>query len=240
MASDSPFLSLINYMVASQASRLATLVISLVLFACASPSKHVPVEDRSLEKGLAPAASAERRHKVAPGETLWQISRRYGVSVQQLQHENAISDPDLLEPGDNLRIPPASKHSKPASAAVAGRFIWPLEKFQVSSGFGSRKGKHKGIDLRAPKGTAVRASASGTVVFSGRNGDYGRVIVLEHGDGYRTLYAHNKNNKVGKGKVVKQGQLIAKVGASGNASGPHLHFELLRHGRPVNPATYID
>lgn len=219
----------------SHAGFVAAMLALAVLAGCSSP-QAVPVEDRSTVRSMPTNEKHEASYTVRAGDTFWGISRRYGLSVQQLETLNPTVDPGKLEPGDTLRLPPGAK---PVAALPQRVFSWPLQPVKVSSAYGSRKGRHKGIDLGGAKGDKIRAAAAGKVVFAGRNGDYGRVVVLDHGGGYRTLYAHNRKNKVSVGERVKQGQVIATVGSSGNASGPHVHFELLRDGRPVNPAPYM-
>jgi murein DD-endopeptidase MepM/ murein hydrolase activator NlpD len=94
---------------------------------------------------------------------------------------------------------------------------------------------HTGLDLRAREGTAVYAAADGRVVESGRSSAYGNVVVLEHGGGLRTLYAHHQRNLVRVGDFVRRGQPIAQVGHTGNATGDHLHFEVRWKGGTVDP-----
>jgi murein DD-endopeptidase MepM/ murein hydrolase activator NlpD len=117
---------------------------------------------------------------------------------------------------------------------------------RVSSGFGLRidpftgeRRGHAGIDIAAPSGSLVRAVAAGTVVQSGWAGGYGRLVAIDHGGGTVTRYGHNRVNLVGVGERVEAGQPIALVGDSGRATGAHLHFELLRGGRPVDPAAAL-
>jgi murein DD-endopeptidase MepM/ murein hydrolase activator NlpD len=93
--------------------------------------------------------------------------------------------------------------------------------------------------LRADKGAPIRAAADGIVHFSGRKGGYGRVVILRHQGDITTLYAHNRKNKVKAGQRVVRGQIIATVGKSGNASGPHLHFEYIRGKRHLDPQRYL-
>jgi murein DD-endopeptidase MepM/ murein hydrolase activator NlpD len=116
----------------------------------------------------------------------------------------------------------------------------------VSSFFGKRTdpftGKqafHKGIDIAGRKGMDVVAVAAGVVTYSGERYGYGRMVEINHGNGYVTRYAHNEENLVEVGQAVKKGQLIGKMGATGRATGPNLHFEVLRNGQVVNPMTYI-
>ena len=120
-------------------------------------------------------------------------------------------------------------------------YIFPVKcagSTYISSFWGDSRG-HKGIDIAAPKGTDVYAAASGTVTFSGSSGAYGNMIKIKHADGTETVYAHNNKNLVKKGETVKAGQAIAKVGSTGNATGNHLHFELLVNGKRIDPATYV-
>ena len=126
--------------------------------------------------------------------------------------------------------------------------IWPVTTSgtRVTSRFGPRKDpithqtrQHNGIDIAAPKGEPVVATADGVVAFSGRARGYGRLIRLEHRDGMETCYGHLKSDAVKKGRHVRQGQIIGKVGASGRATRPHLHYEVRVHGRPVDPARYL-
>jgi len=120
---------------------------------------------------------------------------------------------------------------------------WPVNPHvaSVSSSFGSRRGGswHRGIDLSAPRGTQVRATAGGTVVVAEREGAYGRTVVIDHGNGYRTRFAHLKKIAVHDGERVKAGEIIGRVGKSGNASGFHLHYEITRDGTPVDPWPFM-
>jgi murein DD-endopeptidase MepM/ murein hydrolase activator NlpD len=122
-----------------------------------------------------------------------------------------------------------------ATAAAPPPFRWPA-RGPVTSAFGRRGGEvHEGIDISSRHGMAVRAAAAGTVVFSDRKPGYGRVIFLKHAGGYKTVYAHNQDNLVMKGARVEQGQVIADMGRTGEASGPHLHFEIHAGDRPIDP-----
>lgn len=130
-----------------------------------------------------------------------------------------------------------------ADLQLTGR---PIDKGWQSSGFGRRvdpfSGQmawHGGLDFSAPKGSNVRAVAGGVVVFSGRRGAYGNLVEINHGNGYSTRYAHSSQNLVAIGDVVRKGDVVATVGASGRATGPHVHFEVLRDGRSVDPARYV-
>ena len=98
---------------------------------------------------------------------------------------------------------------------------------------------HQGIDIVVPRGTPVRATADGVVKFSGRQRDYGNIIVLDHGGGMETAYAHLDARLVTADEKVRQGQTIGKVGKTGNATGVHLHYEVRVNGCCVDPAAYL-
>ena len=128
-------------------------------------------------------------------------------------------------------------------ATPSGR---PVKKGYLSSGFGKRtdpfKGKksyHRGVDFAGKRGTEVVAVASGVVIRSKKVSGYGNVVEIRHADGYSTLYAHNQKNLVKNGEVVSKGQAIALLGSTGRSSGPHVHFEVHRNGKIVNPLRFV-
>jgi murein DD-endopeptidase MepM/ murein hydrolase activator NlpD len=116
-------------------------------------------------------------------------------------------------------------------------WVWPVKEVQVTSKFGSRGGgEHEGIDLRAAVGTPVVAAEAGTVSYSGSKlRGYGKLIIIKHGGGLSTVYAHNSKLVVRKGQRVKRGQKIALAGKSGRSTGPHVHFEVRRGDRALDP-----
>jgi murein DD-endopeptidase MepM/ murein hydrolase activator NlpD len=116
------------------------------------------------------------------------------------------------------------------------RFQWPL-RGELGSRFGWRDGRrHEGIDLRAEPGSTIRSAEAGRVIHSGRGlGAYGQVVIVKHAGRYSSVYAHNRRNLVREGEFVEKGQPIAEVGDTGNASGPHCHFEIRRDRRALDP-----
>lgn len=124
-------------------------------------------------------------------------------------------------------------------------FILPFPGYkQITSTFGWRtyKGRadnHTGIDFAGAAGSKVRASYSGKVIYSGWKGNYGNCVIIDHGSGYKTLYAHNSRLAVKVGDYVEQGDTISYVGSTGKSSGPHCHFEIIINGTPVNPYRYL-
>jgi murein DD-endopeptidase MepM/ murein hydrolase activator NlpD len=219
---------------------------------CASPSPS-------------PSQGSERRaptvHIVSRGETLYRIARAYSVSVDALVAANQIPDVAAVEIGTRLVIPGSEREGEraernesslasyfpfhePDLRELARReadlsFDWPIYG-RFSSGFGWRGlGSHEGIDLSARPGTPVLAAEAGRVIESGWRGDYGHVIVVKHAGHYSTVYAHNRANRVKKGAFVEKGDVIAEVGSTGNATGPHLHFEIRRDRRPEDPIRFL-
>lgn len=125
--------------------------------------------------------------------------------------------------------------------SVFNGYRWPAQGI-MTSGYGWRWGRmHQGIDIAGPVGTPIVAAADGVVITSEwHRGGYGNFIKIEHPDGSITLYAHNSENRVQVGQVVKQGELIAFMGSTGYSTGPHLHFEIHLPGQgPVNPMVYL-
>ncbi len=123
---------------------------------------------------------------------------------------------------------------------------FPAEKGWLSSFFGTRTdpftgrpAKHNGVDIAGKLGTKILAVAAGVVTWSGDRYGYGTMVEVNHGNGYVTRYAHNSENLVAVGDTVKKGQSLGLMGSSGRSTGPHVHFEVLRHGRVVDPVKYV-
>jgi flagellar protein FlgJ len=142
----------------------------------------------------------------------------------------------LLQPGSRDQVPSADDDKRLAQP-VEG--VW-------SSHFGARRDPlshrirfHHGVDVAAPIGSEIKAAQKGTVVFSGALSGYGNTVILEHGDGYRTLYAHAAQTLVSAGDVVQAEQVIGLVGNSGRSTGSHLHFELQRDGEAIDPTSIL-
>ena len=127
---------------------------------------------------------------------------------------------------------------------TSGQF-WPVDGI-ITGHYGKwRGGRHRGhvhagVDIAAAIGTPILAPISGMVAFVGRKGGYGNTLIVDHGNGIATLYAHTSEILVSEGDEIKKGQLIAKVGNSGRSSGPHLHYEVRMEGAPVNPLAWTE
>ena len=200
-------------------------------------------------------APAPFRHRVKPGENLYRIGKAYGVDYRDLARANGIDNADRIEVGQQLVVPNANRElpvevitpsrareDRPAPAelpADRSPFIWPVEGGIVSA-FGPRgETHHDGIDIAAPVGTPIRAARGGRVLYSDELRGYGNLLIIDHGEGYATVYAHNRVNDVGTGAVVKQGDVVAEVGESGDSSQPNLHFEVRQDNVARNPVYYL-
>ena len=138
-------------------------------------------------------------------------------------------------------------HKEPHAPAPSsiGEMVFPLEG-RISSRFGMRvdpiHGKHKhhsGLDVAAATGTPIKAVQAGTVTFSGNRGGYGKVVIIDHGNGLESRYAHCSALNVEKGQFVFAGTEIAEVGSTGRSTGPHLHLEIRQDGKAVDPLNYL-
>jgi murein DD-endopeptidase MepM/ murein hydrolase activator NlpD len=168
---------------------------------------------------------------------------------------NSIPDPSKIETGQRIFIPGAKKVLKVEIyiddvAAEQGEkskvaykkldFIWPVEG-KVSDVFEeAERKKHQGIDISSPLGTPIRASNAGRVLYSNNTiKGYGNLIILRHSEEYVTIYAHNEVNLVEEGTWAEKGQIIGKVGQTGRASGPHLHFEVRKNNKAMDPLLFL-
>jgi murein DD-endopeptidase MepM/ murein hydrolase activator NlpD len=197
-------------------------------------------------------------HVVKAGETPAKIAKEAGIPLEDLLEINGLRRGQPLEPGRLIyvlrgavqagpvgadAIPSVSPTQTEAESEANSKapLRWPLAKPVLTSLFGKRWGRdHEGIDMSAPIGTSVKAAADGEVVYSGdRVRGYGNMVVLQHADDLLTVYAHNSLLMVHVGDHVTIGQEIARVGATGHATGPHLHFEVRRKQEPQDPLQFL-
>lgn len=177
------------------------------------------------------------RHTVTKGDTLASIVKKYDGKIEEVLEFNGITENAALALGTTITIPygtiPQAIASVSTSAIASGSGGPSLAGYFLRPVVGGRKSQgihgYNGVDLAAPVGTSALASASGDVIISrtfGYNGGYGQYIVIRHGNGTQTLYAHLSENFVFAGARVVQGQVIGAVGNTGRSTGPHLHFEV--------------
>jgi murein DD-endopeptidase MepM/ murein hydrolase activator NlpD len=188
----------------------------------------------------------EVTHEVSANETIWSIASLYGVLPQQIIFANDIWFPNKLVQGTFLDIPItaqvtiASNTANKITSREKGNFMNTPAVGVLTSMFGPRKNEfHTGIDLANKQGTAIKAAQAGNVTFVGWKGNYGWTVIIDHLNGYRTLYGHNSKILVQKGQWVQMGQKIALMGNTGRSTGPHLHFEIYENGKVVDPLKYI-
>lgn len=188
-------------------------------------------------------------HRVQRGESLWEIARMYRVDLEEIVRVNNITDPNRLLPAQEIIIPGrqaasianAMRQERLVSAdgTLLQAFSWPVNG-RISSRYGMRWGAmHHGVDIAVNTGTPVRAAAAGRVSFAGWNGGYGYLVVIDHGQGVETRYAHNSRIVVKVGQQVKRGDIVAYSGNTGRSTGPHLHFEIRYRGASVDPLKYL-
>jgi len=210
-----------------------------------------------LEKPPLPSQRKGIYHVVEKHQTLYRICKTYGVDIKEVASLNGITDPSKIQTGQRIFIPGAKRvlkveiHIDDVVAEPGEKerekvaykklnFIWPVEG-KIADTFSDTESKrHQGVDIPSPLGTPIKASSSGTVIYSSNAiKGYGNLIILRHSEEFVTVYAHNQMNLVEEGGWVERGQIIGKVGQTGRATGPHLHFEIRRNNKAVDPLSYL-
>lgn len=172
---------------------------------------------------------------VRKGDTVEGLCKKYSVELTDLVNANPGVETDRLQIGQKLFVP--------GSGALAQlfRLAWPVHG-RISGRYGyrihpvwRRRMMHTGLDIAARSGTPIRAALGGRVTFVGWKGGYGRTVIIEHPNGYETLYGHCSKILVNRGQTVKRGERIANVGTTGVSTGPHVHFEVKKSGKRMNP-----
>lgn len=159
------------------------------------------------------------------------------VSINGILEDTNIIDEDVIKT-PNAEIVLKGIKERPRTIAY-GVFKNP-SRGSLTSRFGERWNRaHTGVDIGVPKGTPNKAADGGVVKFAGWDGTYGKLVIIDHENGYTTYYAHNDTIKVKKGQRVARGDIIGTAGTTGRVTGPHLHFEIRKNGTPVNPLKYI-
>ncbi len=229
---------------------IALFFVAALFFLNTCGRHRVPVEKTSPPRGLKGVYHVVERH-----QTLYRICKTYGVDLKETASLNGITDPSKIETGQRVFIAGAKKVLKVEIyiddvAAEQGEkskivyrrldFIWPVEGKIINAFEAAENTRHQGIDIPSPIGTPIKASNAGKVIYSG-NGikGYGNLIILRHSEEYVTVYAHNQINLVEEGTWAEKGQIIGKVGRTGNATGPHLHFEIRKNNKALDPLLFL-
>lgn len=208
-----------------------------------------------LEKPSSPQGKKGVYHIVERHQTLYRICKTYGVDIGEIASLNRIVDQAKIQVGQRIFIPGAKKvlkvdimiddvvtepDEKGRIAHKKSDFIWPVEGRIADRFQESEDRRHQGIDIVSPPGTPILASNTGTVIYSNNKiKGYGNLIILRHSDEFVTVYAHNQVNLVEEGMLVDKGKIIARVGQTGRATGPHLHFEIRRNNKAVDPLPFL-
>lgn len=173
------------------------------------------------------------------------VQTRYRAEVAEAERLRRAEEDARRAAAAAIRA--AEQKTRLAQLNSFGSFAWPLPGHSfVISGFGNRPDPftgrttfHNGIDLPSPAGTRINAAEEGYVRFAGWSASWGNYIIIDHADGYSTLYAHNSRNRVSTSQRVARAQHIGDVGTTGNSTGNHLHFEIRLNGLPLNPMSYF-
>lgn len=183
--------------------------------------------------------SAGIYYTVKNGDSLSMIARKYKLSAKKIRGSNSLTG-NIIHAGQRLFLTDA-KPIPQKRYKMQARFIWPI-RGHITSLYGWRRHPfngsrqfHPGLDIGAVTGTAIHSTGKGLVVFAGDGGTYGNLIIIRHKDNYYSIYAHSSKLIIKKGQVVKQGQIIARVGNTGLSTGSHLHFEMKKGTERVNP-----
>lgn len=192
--------------------------------------------------------TAQKRQLTYSRQLLASRKKQRQLQLAQLQkdreeYERALKAQEEL----SKRLEEIIRSYQAGKVAGSGKFRWPTPGYRwITSYFGYRthpihgtRSFHTGIDIGIPYGRNIVAADHGTVTHAGSLGGYGKTVIIDHGNGFATLYAHNSAILVKAGDVVTKGQVISKCGSTGWSTGPHLHFEIRKNGTPVNPLDYV-
>jgi len=209
----------------------------------------------SLEKPSPPHRMKGVYHVVERHQTFYRICKTYRVDLKEVASLNGIADPSKIETGQRIFIPGAKKvlnveiyiddvaaeqGEKSKIAYKKLDFIWPVEGKITNVFEEAESRRHQGIDISSPIGTPIKASNAGKVIYSNNTiKGYGNLVILRHSEEYVTVYAHNQVNLVEERAWVEKGQVIGKVGQTGRATGPHLHFEIRRNNKGMDPLLFL-
>lgn len=194
-------------------------------------------------------------HVVERHQTFYRICKTYGVDLNEVASLNRIQDPGRIQTGQRIFIPGAKRVLKVEiyiddvlseqgqKEKVVYRkldLIWPVEG-KINQGFEEAENRrHQGIDISSAVGVPIKASNAGTVIYSNNTiKGYGNLIILRHSEDLVTVYAHNQVNLVEEGAWVEKGQIIGKVGRTGRTSGSHLHFEIRKKNKAIDPLLFL-
>lgn len=184
-----------------------------------------------------------KNYVVKPKDSLSKIARIMKTSVQKIVSTNGLKKNTTLLVGQNISIPVQVRNASRERVEFRRFFVHPVLNAKITSRYGRRKdpfhtgsrGFHTGLDFAGAQGAPILAVADGVVSFAGVNGGYGNTVIIDHENGYKTMYAHCSKITIDQGTKVSTGTVIGAIGRTGSATGPHLHFEVFLNGTRVNP-----
>ena len=224
------------YMIQQIRSKILFFILACFFNGCASVQTVEPPASVAPSQGV--------YHKVSKGETLWGIAKAYGVNIDDIIKSNRIPDGAHLEENQLLLIPKET-HAQSSTPAASGvidtnkeSFNWPLQG-RILNYFGDRRGgvPNKGVHILGQEGQPVLASRQGKVIFADYLAGYAYTLIVDHADGFFSIYSQNEKLLVRLGDFVAKGQEIALLGRQGNLA--FLHFEIRKGGKADNPLYYL-
>ncbi|MCM8797173.1 MAG: LysM peptidoglycan-binding domain-containing M23 family metallopeptidase [Candidatus Omnitrophica bacterium] len=213
---------------------IITLYLIINIFGCASPSYIAP--------SIAPLPKISGTyHRVEKGQTLWQISRMYNVELEEIVSINRIQGSSHIESGQLIFIPSQKRPAVTKGYSYRDSFIWPVKGMVIATfGQNFRNMINKGINIKPERNLEVIASQNGKVVFCSDDfGPFGKTIIIEHENGFSTVYARNSRLMVKAGDIVQKGAVIAIAGSNDKDKEVYLHFEIRKGSVPQNPYYYL-
>ncbi len=254
--SQSMSLTMFKVVISLSALLILTLIGITIVYAGlavkASRVSSLENENQKLRADVSRVNEIEKNYKKNRDLTV-RLAEMAGVDISQMalsesygSSETDIPDTNYNDTGTDSVDNSMIASSKPLSDTLAkiviphGRPLYGWITRPFTSDKDTVFEKHSGIDFAVKEGTSVLATASGTVSYAGWDKELGNLVIIDHGNGFQTLYGHNKKMLVEKGQKVLKGDVIALSGNTGNSSAPHLHYEIRKDGQPVNPASYLD
>jgi murein DD-endopeptidase MepM/ murein hydrolase activator NlpD len=197
-------------------------------------AKKARLKSSEFDFDAEPAQGGAESAEIIDGLTESQLMR----DIQKLDEQMSVREKQLQLLDQFMLNKTLAKKVRPAGLPVEKGWLSSYYGYRIDP-FNGRKAFHHGVDVAGKNGSNVLAVASGIVSWVGDKGGYGMLVEIDHGDGFVTRYGHNKSLTVAVGDAVIQGQVIAKMGSTGRSTGPHVHFEVIKNGKKVNPKKYL-
>ena len=227
--------------VAVNAIRNTVLFFAIAASLCACAG--IPTTSSRLHPHAAPITPPEGYvlYTVRRGETLWRISRRTNIDLEVLVRINRIADAKKIDAGQVLFVPEAPETNFASTSSEGLDFVWPVKGKVIAYFRDKAHGvANKGIDIQARPGDKIHAARRGRVAFIGKLPGYGTTIVLDHGDGFSTVYCGTQDIAVSVDDTIERGLVLARAGDRARAEDGQIHFEIRRRHKPQNPLFFLD